>query len=142
MALRILVPVDGSPQSNTALEYAFEHHADAEIHVLHVKDPLEIGYSADPMGGAYWDGWVEYADDHAESVLQEAQTAADEAGVEIQTVVQMGPPARTIVDFAKEHDVDAILMGSHGRTGMSRILLGSVAEMVVRRAPMPVTVVR
>lgn len=142
MPSRILVPVDGSPQSRKALKYAFSHYGDATIQVLNVKDPLEMGYAADPMGGAYWEGWVEYAEEHAEAVIQEAEEIAADYDATVETAVEMGPPARTIVAFADDHEVDAIVMGSHGRTGVSRILLGSVAETVVRRAPVPVTVVR
>lgn len=142
MASRILVPVDGSPQSTNALKHAISTHPDSEIHVLHVQDPLEMSYAADPMGGGYWEGWVEYADEYAETVMEDAKEIATEADVEIEPVVEIGPPARTIVDYADTHDIDAIVIGSHGRTGVSRILLGSVAETVVRRASVPVTVVR
>lgn len=133
MATRILVPVDGSPQSREALKHALTHHPDGQIIALHVKDPLEMGYAADPMGGGYWEGWAEYAEEHAERVLQEASELAEAEDVEIETAVEMGPPARTIVDYAEEHAVDTIVMGSHGRSGVSRILLGSVAETVVDR---------
>jgi len=54
----------------------------------------------------------------------------------------VGRPTKVIVEYADDHDIDQIVMGSHGRSGMSRILLGSVAEIVVRRASVPVTVVR
>lgn len=142
MTTRILVPVDGSPQARKALKYALSHHSDAEIHVLHVKDPLEANYASDPMGGGYWEGWVEYADEHAENVIEEARELAAEFETSIETAIELGQPARTIVEMADELDVDSIVMGSHGRTGVTRILLGSVAETVVRRAPVPVTVVR
>jgi nucleotide-binding universal stress UspA family protein len=57
-------------------------------------------------------------------------------------VTEIGRPSRAIVEYAEEHDIDHIVMGSHGRSGVTRILLGSVAETVVRRSPVPVTIVR
>ncbi len=66
-----------------------------------------------------------------------------ESGVEsVERVIEVGRPTKVIVEYADEHDINQIVMGSHGRSGMSRILLGSVAEIVVRRASVPVTVVR
>lgn len=142
MAKRVLVAVDGSPQSNDALEHVFEEYPEAEITVLHVIDPVESGYAADPMGVDYWEGWYEDAQKRAEDLLSEVNEVAEEADVRISTATETGPPARTIVEFAEEHDFDQVIVGSHGRRGMARILLGSVAESVVRRSTVPVTVVR
>jgi nucleotide-binding universal stress UspA family protein len=142
MAKKVLVPIDGSPQSDTALEYALEEFADEEITVVHVIDPIDAGYST-PVGmpgGS--EEWYENAQTESEALFEEAQAAADEYGVTLDTAEEMGRPSRTIVEFADENDFDQIVMGSHGRSGVSRILLGSVAETVVRRATMPVTVVR
>jgi nucleotide-binding universal stress UspA family protein len=86
--------------------------------------------------------WSEAAKDRAEDRLEDARERAAEAGVEVATDIDTGRPARTIVDYAEEHDVDGIVMGSHGRDGVARVLLGSVAETVVRRSPIPVTIVR
>ncbi|PSQ23605.1 universal stress protein UspA, partial [Halobacteriales archaeon QS_9_67_17] len=77
----------------------------------------------------------------AEELFAEARDAAPES-VTLETATEMGQPARTIVDYADDNDIDEIVIGSHGRQGISRVLLGSVAENVVRRADMPVTVVR
>lgn len=74
--------------------------------------------------------------------FEEARDLADEHDVEIDTRTTVGDPSREIVAFAEEHGVDQLVIGSHGRSPMSRILLGSVAETVTRRAPVPVTVVR
>jgi len=65
-----------------------------------------------------------------------------EHGGPIETAVVVGRPAREIVRYADDHDIDQIVMGSHGRDRASRVLLGSVAETVARRAPVPVTIVR
>jgi nucleotide-binding universal stress UspA family protein len=142
MAKKVLVPIDGSPQSDTALEYALEEFADEEITVIHVIDPIDAGYSA-PVGipgGS--EEWYESAQSESEALFEEAQEVADEYGVTLDPVEELGRPSRTIVEFADENDFDQIVMGSHGRSGVSRILLGSVAETVVRRATIPVTVAR
>jgi nucleotide-binding universal stress UspA family protein len=87
----------------------------------------------------YWADWYGHAEASAESMLEAA--AGDlEAAVETATV--LGRPARAIVEYAEEEVVDAIVIGSHGRDGVARLLPGSVAETVVRRSPVPVTVVR
>lgn len=142
MAKRVLVAVDGSPQSTDALEYALKEYPEADITALHVIDPVESGYAADPMGVDYWEGWYEDAQGRADDLLSEVEEAADDAGVSIATATETGPPARTIVEYAEEHGFDQVIVGSHGRRGMARILLGSVAESVVRRSTVPVTVVR
>jgi len=144
MVDRILVPFDESEQARTALEHALTTHPDAEVVVLNVIDLMDAGYSAPFDGGlpGYWEEWYEQEEQTAEDLLARAQEIADEYGAELETEVVVGRPARSINEYADENDIDQILIGSHGRTGVSRILLGSVAEAVVRRAHCPVTVVR
>jgi len=81
-------------------------------------------------------------EERAENILETAREQAAEHGVELETEHILGGVSRSIVDYAAEHDIDHIVVGSHGRTGASRILLGSVAETVARRSPVPVTIVR
>ena len=143
MPERILVPLDGSDPSWDAFEFALSEYASpAEFVVLHVINPMEGAYGADAMGGDYWEGWYENAEARAERLFEEARDRAGDRGDALESVYEMGSPAHTIIDYSDEHDIDHIVIGSHGRTGVSRILLGSVAESVVRRAAMPVTVVR
>lgn len=142
MPKRILVPVDGSPQSHRALEYAVAEHPDASFIVLHVVNPSQMAYATDPSGMDYWEDWYESAQDRAAEILEEAEGVVEAAAASVASAIEVGSPARVIVDYAEEKDADLIVMGSHGRSGVSRILLGSVAETVVRRAPCPVTVVR
>lgn len=142
MSKRFLVPMDGSPQSDEALAHVLTEYPDADITVIHVIDPVDAGYAADPMGGDYWEGWYEFAEERAEQIFEAAREQAAEHDREIEAVQDMGPPARLIVNYAEENDIDHIVMGSHGRKGVARVLLGSVAETVVRRASIPVTVVR
>lgn len=139
--MRILIPYDGSEQADQAIEYAAAEHDDDEIVLIHVLDFIERGYDLPPEAATsgHWDEWYEQAEARAGKMLEDAAEAF-EAPVETETVV--GRPSRAIVEYAEENDIDAIVLGSHGRDGLSRILLGSVAETVVRRSPVPVTVVR
>lgn len=139
---KILVPIDGSEQSSEALEYAFEEFRDADITAINVIDPIEAGYTAQATVPGYSEEWFEQARESADELFEEAQATADEYGHSLDTVTEVGRPSRAIVDYADEHDISHIVMGSHGRSGVSRILLGSVAESVVRRSPVPVTIVR
>lgn len=142
MAKRVLVPIDGSEQARTALEYALEEFAEETVTILHVIDPREFN----TYGGI--DGWIDIDDlreqrrAQAEKLIEDARERAAERGITASTDVVTGKVARAIVEYAVEHDVEHIVLGSHGRSGISRILLGSVAENVVRRSPVPVTVVR
>ncbi len=138
----VLVAHDGSPKGEQALNHALDTWGDDRVTVLRVIDPVAAGYSADvtlPSGAREW---YESTRAEAEAMLEDAAEEAEDRGVEVDTAVEVGRPAATIVEYADDHDVDHIVVGSHGRTGVSRILLGSVAESVMRRSPVPVTVVR
>lgn len=136
----ILVPLDDSDPARAALEHAIEEHRDARITALHVVDPSAAVYGE---GGIYaYDALIESRREAGEELLEEAASTAADAGVELETETTVGQPAREIVDFAEERGMDRIIMGSRGRSGASRVLLGSVAEHVARRATVPVTIVR
>ena len=139
--MRVLIPYDGSEQAEEAIAHAAAEHGDDEIVLLYVLDFVEAGYDAPPdaVVPGYWEEWYEEAERNGRELLAEAATAFEG---EVETDVVVGRPAETILEYVEDRDVDAVLMGSHGRDGLSRILLGSVAETVVRRSPVPVTVVR
>lgn len=140
----VLVPVDGSPQSNEALKHALRNFHDSGITALTAVDPIAAGYAAapGPDATAYPGEWTEQAEKRADAVLDDAAEIAAHESRRVETVRVTDRPVRAIVGYAEEHDVEHIVIGSHGRTGITRVLLGSVAEKVVRRAPCPVTVVR
>jgi nucleotide-binding universal stress UspA family protein len=142
MSKRILVPVDGSEQSEKALEHVLTEFPDEDVTVINVIDPIDVGYTSTVGMPGYSEEWYEESTENAETLFEEAQETADEYGVTLSTTTELGRPSQAIVEYAEEKDFDQIVMGSHGRSGVSRILLGSVAETVVRRSPMPVTVVR
>lgn len=136
---RVLIPYDGSQQATEALEYADEQFPDATFVLLHVIDPIDAGYSAENVLPSYSEGWFESQKEAAEELFE---TARERLETDPETVIEVGRPARVIVEYAEESDVDQVVMGSHGRSGVARVLLGSVAETVVRRSPVPTTVVR
>ncbi|WP_254841075.1 universal stress protein [Natronomonas marina] len=139
MSRSVLVGVDGSEQSTGALEYALTEFPDARILALHVIDPVETFGNEEYDSVAMSEVRREVGEEICETA---AETAATEYGREIDTRIRMGRPSRIIVSVVEAEDIDHVVVGSHGRTGLARVLLGSVAESVVRRSPVPVTVVR
>ncbi|WP_121823099.1 universal stress protein [Halostella salina] len=138
----ILVPIDGSPLSYSALEYALEHFPDDSVTTLYVIDPVEAAYPANvetvPMG----EEWYESAKERADGIHDRAREIAAEYDAELTTLTEVDRPRHAIISYVEEHDPEGIVMGSHGRDGIERLLLGSVAESVMRRSEVPVTVVR
>lgn len=139
MDQQILVPFDGSEPAKTALHRALEEHADAEITALHVVDSDESAYSAQESAAESSD---KSGNKEAEEVLTKAQEQADAYNVTLTPMIEVGQPAAVIVEYATKNDIDHIIMGSHGRSGLSRILVGSVAETVIRNSPITVTIAR
>jgi glycine betaine transporter len=142
---RILVPVDFSAYSERALEYATALAArlGASLHLLHVVE--------DPIATGAWGGETAILNvtELREELLADAERrlvsycdAAKRALVPVEPAVRLGLTAITIVDHATSLGADLIVMGTHGRTGMSHLLMGSVAESVLRHAPCPVLTVR
>ena len=137
--MHVLVPVDGSGPSDDALAYALDQFGSAEITAVYVMDPVDGATTWGPGSG---DDWLSAAERRAEEVLESAREQATATDTAVATASVVGRPARAIVDYAEDNDIDHIVVGSHGRSGVSRMLLGSVAETVVRRSPVPVTVAR
>jgi nucleotide-binding universal stress UspA family protein len=142
MAKRVLVPVDGSEQARRACEFVIDECPDAEVVLLHVINPAEAGYSAGASVPTFSEEWYDRARANAENLFDEVEELTAETDVTTVREVEVGKPVQTIVEYAEEEAVDQVVMGSHGRSGVTRVLLGSVAESVVRRSPVPVTVVR
>jgi nucleotide-binding universal stress UspA family protein len=139
---RTLVAFDGSPLSQRALERAIAQHPAGPIVVLYVVDPLVAVYEAETEGPGARETFQTYLDAVTDEVRADAEAIAADLGYEVETVTAVGRPDREILAYARDNDVDHIVMGSHGRRGVSRLVLGSVAERVLLRAPVPVTVVR
>jgi nucleotide-binding universal stress UspA family protein len=141
MSKNVLVPLDGSDRAEEALAYAYDEFSDDTVSLVHIINPARAGYGAQAGLPSFSEEWYDEAEAAAEELFAEARDAAPES-VTLETATEVGQPARTIVDYADDNDIDEIVIGSHGRQGISRVLLGSVAENVVRRADVPVTVVR
>jgi len=142
---RILVPTDFSDASDTALAHARELAATlgASVRIVHVFDDPYVTLT---MAA---DGQMFLPPDLRASLMQDADArlrqrlqAAARGGPREETALLTGPVAATLVEDAEAHAIDLILMATHGRGGMAHLLLGSVAERVVRTAPCPVMTVR
>jgi nucleotide-binding universal stress UspA family protein len=143
---RILVPIDFSPPARAALQYArfLADKLGASVEVLHVFEPP--GYVGPdtlallPITA----GHHEWGETKAEVERQVEQFLAEAAGSPVTRTVRVeaGEPSDAILRVAAEDRADLVVMGTHGRTGLSRLLIGSVAEAVLRRSSCPVLTLR
>lgn len=142
----VLVAVDDSEASRDAFEHALAEFPDARITALHVFESSHPFIYADATGGSaeQYDAFERENREHGTDLLEEVAEFAAAGGrdQEVKTALEDGEPAREIVDYAAAHDVDHLVVGTRGRNGASRVLLGSVATSVAKRAPVPVTIVR
>lgn len=139
MGEHILVPIDQSPQSRRALKYAAEEYPNAEIIALHIIDPSN--YQCGNSHIYYTEELLKRLDDVEKSLFEPARQTATEHGRKLTTKLKAGPPVDAIIEYVTTHEIDHIVVGSHGRTGISRMLLGSIAEAIARRSPVPVTII-
>jgi nucleotide-binding universal stress UspA family protein len=147
---KVLVPVDFSPPSRTALKLALgiASRFDASIEILHaVEYPVyAIPDMTVSIAGAAPMSWDLYAQDTAENemrkLLDGMASEVARAGVRVTSRVIRGNARETILETAKNGGFDLIVMGTHGRKGIDHLLLGSVAERVVRKASCPVLTTR
>ena len=144
MFKRILVPIDFSPPSDAALEYArsVAGRYGATLQLLHVaEDPYRAVYSAEVFVPEIEGLRDEILTDTSRRLNERLRPSdVTELGATAESII--GTPAGSIVEYAAGHDIDLIVMGTHGRGGMAHLLMGSVAERVVRTAPCPVLTVR
>lgn len=136
MVEHVLVPVDGSPQAKKAFEWALDEFDASRVTVLHVVHPSDT--SRDEGDTV----------DVTKVLMSEAAEVLDDfdvepEGVDIERKIAVGrDDVDAVVGYAETEDTDTVVVGSHGRTGVSRVVLGSVAEGLVRNSPVPVVVVR
>jgi nucleotide-binding universal stress UspA family protein len=145
MEQTVLVPVDGSPLSWRALRHALEQFPESEIVVLHVTnvfEPTQRGEASihEPMIGS--DKWHAMEQQATEQLLAEAEEIAADYDRSVRTDSELGDPQRLIPDYTREGDIDHVVIGVHGREEQDRSLFGRVAESVVFRSPVSVTVIR
>jgi len=132
---RILVPTDGTATAEAAMEHALDlaRRYDADVHVLHVIDDWRYDTSIESA--------VAPLREEGEAYVERLEAAATDASVPVTTAVELGKPGQDVLDYVGDHDVDLVVMGTRGRGGLPRRLLGSVTQYVVTHAAVPVHVV-
>ena len=143
---RILVPVDGSATSKAGLREAIRlaKGQGAQLQLVHVADQHYIALMGLESSGAIGE-MMESTKRVGRGILRNAEAAAQKAGVKASSILLetvTGPAADPIVRQAKKWGADLIVLGTHGRRGVRRLLMGSDAEQIVRYAPVPVMLVR
>lgn len=137
----LLVPIDGSSHANRALAQLLQqrgHEAGLQLHLLNVQT------SNDSRARACHDAneLKQLCETEGQAQLAEARALADAAGVAYQHHIRVGHPAQAIVRCARELHADEIVMGTHGRTGLMKLVMGSVAADVSQKSNIPVTLVK
>ena len=134
---KILCPVDFSESSKAAVAFAsaIAKDHDAEIHIVYSYEST-FAFTDGPFPSSIPPADLEH--DH----LALAKMLPTEGDVRFRHEFLHGPPVRTLLDYAAENDIDLIVLGTHGRTGIARMLMGSVAESIVRSATCPVITVK
>jgi nucleotide-binding universal stress UspA family protein len=138
---KVLVAVDFSKESQLAAKFAVSiaHEYKAKLYVIHVVTPLPSSLGAEvPDFDSFQRQYIERFGEDLKRVIPEKIKRI----IEVEEILEVGEPYHMIVEKAKELDVDIIVLATHGRTGISHILLGSVAERVIRHAPCPVFAIR
>jgi len=144
---RILVPTDGSQTSEVAVDHAVDlaEKYDAELHALYVVDIDAVSYG---LGTEQVDrirqgnfGEMDELEEKAHDATGFVADAGATAGIDVVEDVRAGQPHRVIADYVEDNDIELVVMGSHGRSGVKRAILGSVTEHVLRSTHLPVLVV-
>ena len=140
---RILVATDFTDASEPALKQAIRlaRESDAELLITHAYQPPSVAQVESFSPGIYdeWDRTMRaYADDRLRPIVEDAKRQ----GARASGLLLAGPPYEAINDAAREKAVDLVVVGTHGRTGVSRFFLGSVASRVISTAPCPVMTIR
>jgi nucleotide-binding universal stress UspA family protein len=139
----IVIATDGSENTQKAVSYGIEiaRLSGATVHAVYIVDTSS--FSSIPMssdGG--WEAMFEILRKEGERAVSAVKYQGEAAGVDVREVVWEGNPSNAIIEFAENNNVDLVVMGTLGKTGLDRFLLGSVAEKVVRGSKVPVMVVR
>ena len=146
MYKKILIPVDGSATSSKALETAIgmAKAFGAQLRLIHVVEELAYLSGYDQFGG-YSGELIKIMQENGSKILNEGMAQAKAAGVDTDTMLfdKFGERlGETVANGAKLWGADLIVLGTHGRRGVGRMLMGSGAEQIIRQAPVPVLVVR
>ncbi len=141
---RILAPTDFSPHSEGAIRYACEiaEKFSASLHLLHVLQEFVPVFPDLAVAAALPPEYFEQSEERAIESLQTILKPEWGTPAEVKRAIRWGNAVESICDYSTDQDVDLIVIATHGRTGLGRLLLGSVAERIVREAPCPVLTVR
>ena len=136
----ILVPTDGSKPAREAVTHALDlaRTYDATLHALYVVD--RGAYASRP--GWTWDELQQVLEQNGETVLEDVQSRATADGVSVAAEITHGVPHQAIGDYCDQHGIDLVVMGTHGRSRLSRRIIGSVTERVLRNSDEPVLTIR
>lgn len=145
MFQRILVPVDGSATSNTALQQAIQlaNERHAQLRIVHVVDEVSMTLDVQTI----MDDFIKAVREAGKGILQTAVSIVRDAGLKVESqLLEITAPGKHIADVlvedAQQWPADLIVIGTHGRRGINRLLLGSVTEKVARLATTPVLLIR
>ncbi|ABE53204.1 universal stress protein [Methanococcoides burtonii] len=138
---KIMVATDGSEQNKKAISYGVEFAklSGAKLYVVYVVDTA--AFASIPMD-AGWEMMYELLETEGKNASMQVEEFARSQGLELESTVLEGHPSNEIIKFAEENGIDMIVIGTLGKTGIDRFLLGSVAEKVTRNSKVPVLVVR
>lgn len=137
----IFIATDGSAHNKKAINHSIEiaKLSGAKLYAGYVVDTA--AFASIPMD-AGWEMMYELLEQEANAATESVQKMAEDVGIEFETVTLEGNPSHEIIEFADNNNIDLIVMGTLGKSGLDRFLLGSVAEKVTRNSKVPVLVVR
>lgn len=139
---RILIATDGSENAERAASYGMNlaKTADAEVHALYVISTQHAVTTRTVKGWS--EGFEEYLTNKGGVAIGDVEKLGTEVGVKVKPAFMKGIPADRILEYAQENNIDLIVMGTQGLTGIKKFLIGSVAEKIVRHSRVPVMVIR
>jgi nucleotide-binding universal stress UspA family protein len=143
--MKVMVGVDDSPFSQAALEYVRKTPWPADTTIVVVSSvalPRSAALATSAPAGFEPGPWLDALTKVHEEVLSRDGKLLESAGLKVESRLLQGDPGERIVEEAKKREIDLIVVGSHGRTGLGKLVMGSVASHVVTHAPCSVLVVR
>lgn len=137
----VLLPIDDSPGAKAAIEHAtrIARRYDAVIHIIHVLEVTDLGDFPDDIRDI--DSIEDALQLGGREMLKPVRHVTEAAGLETVEVLKEGKAHQKLIEYVDTHDIDLVVMGTHGKSGLSRVLLGSTTEKVVRHSSAPVLTV-
>ncbi len=138
---KILIATDGSEYTKNSIDYGIDlaKNTQAKLHAIYVIDTA--AFASIPMDAA-WESMYELLKQEGDEATRYVAEKAEAEGLEVEKLTVEGHPAEEIIKYAEKNSMNLIVMGTLGKSGLDRFLLGSVAEKVVRASKIPVLVVR